>query len=127
MPQAEVHTVKTLLGVSELDLEAANGTDLPYNGWIEVDFKLMGTNHDYGIKVPVLVSRDSLDLPIIGYNVIEEITQNSTDGFSADKRLPYLDVLFSSMTLRFQRHLHLYQGGRESISKLTILPSTRLS
>ena len=34
-----------------------------------------------------------LDLPIIGYNVIEKITQNSVDNF---EQPPYLDVLSSS-------------------------------
>lgn len=29
---AKLHTVETLLGVSELDLKAANDTALPYNG-----------------------------------------------------------------------------------------------
>ena len=41
--------VQELLGVSGLDLKAANGTDLPYMGWIDIDFKLMGRDHDYGI------------------------------------------------------------------------------
>lgn len=96
LPEAEVRTVETL-GVTELDLKAANWTALPYNGWIKADFKLMGTNHGYGIKVPFLVSRDALDLPIIGYNVIEEITRNSASGISTDQQPLYLDGLTSSL------------------------------
>ena len=52
LPKAQLRTVESLLGASQLDLKAVNGTALPYDGWIDIDFKLMGTNHDYGIKVP---------------------------------------------------------------------------
>ena len=94
LPKAQLRTVESLLGASQLDLKAANGTALPYDGWIDIDFKLMGTNHDYGIKVPFLVAKNVLDLPIIGYNVIEGVTQNST----SDTEQPrYLDALSSSM------------------------------
>jgi hypothetical protein len=94
LPKAELRTVESLLGASELDLKAANGTALPYDGWIDIDFKLMGTNHDYGIKVPFLVAKNVFDVPIIGYNVIERVIQNST----SDTEQPlYLDVLSSSM------------------------------
>jgi hypothetical protein len=94
LPKAELRTVESLLGASELDLKAANETALPYDGWIDIDFKLVGTNHDYGIKVPFLVANNVLDLPIIGYNVIEGVTQNST----SDTEQPrYLDALSSSM------------------------------
>ncbi|CAB4003088.1 Hypothetical predicted protein [Paramuricea clavata] len=94
LPKAELRTVESLLGASELDLKAANGTALPYDGWIDINFKLMGTNHDYGFKVPFLVAKNVLDEPIIGYNVIEGVTQNST----SDTEQPlYLDALSSSM------------------------------
>ena len=79
--------------MSELGLKTANGTSLPYEGWVEVDCKLIGTDHDYGVKIPFLVSKDVLDLSIIGYNVIEKITQSSVDNF---EQPPYLDVLSSS-------------------------------
>ena len=74
-------------------MKTANGTSLPYEDWVEVDCKLIGTDHNYGVKIPFLVSKDVLDLPIIGYNVIKKITQNSVDNF---EQPPYLDVLSSS-------------------------------
>ena len=92
LPKTEIQSVESLLGVSELDLKAANGTSLPYNGWIDIDFKLKGTNHYHGIKVPFLVSKNALDLPIIGYNVIERITQNLSGDI---EQPPYLDILSS--------------------------------
>ena len=55
---------------AELKLEAANGTRIPYNGWVEINFKLLD-NATSQISVPFLVTRKELSLPIIGYNVIE--------------------------------------------------------
>ena len=81
LPGTKLCTVEPLLGVSELDLKTAHGTSLLYEGWVEVDCKLIGTDHNYGVKIPFLVSKDMLDLIIIGYNVIEKITQNSVDNF----------------------------------------------
>ncbi|CAB4027151.1 Hypothetical predicted protein, partial [Paramuricea clavata] len=46
LPKAQLRIVESLLRASELDLKTANGTALPYDGWIEIDFKLMGANHD---------------------------------------------------------------------------------
>ena len=54
---------------AELKLEAANGTRIPYNGWVEINFKLLDDTSE--ISVPFLVTREELSLPIIGYNVIE--------------------------------------------------------
>ena len=53
----------------------------------------MGARHNYGVKVPFLLSRNALDLPVIGYDVIEKITQNSV---STCEQPEYLDALSSS-------------------------------
>ena len=78
LPGNEVRDIGELLGRDGLALKAANGTDLPYAGWVEINFSLVGTNSADSIRVPFLVSRDALDAPIVGYNVIEEITKQST-------------------------------------------------
>ena len=77
--------------------ETNNGTALPYSGWSEIDFFLIGTNRDYGLKVPFLVCKDVLDQPVIGYNVIEEITRKSSATSKSDEQPPFLDVLFCSL------------------------------
>jgi len=64
-----------LLGMDALDLKAANGTDLPYEGWVELTFNLVEDNVDHNVNVPFLAAKDSLDMPIVGFNVIEEITK----------------------------------------------------
>ena len=53
---------------------------------LAVNFKIV-TDYNYGVKISFLVS------PVIGYNVIEKITQNSVDNI---EQPPYLDVLSSS-------------------------------
>ena len=53
----------------ELDLTAANGTNIPYKGFFELTFKLKSEQD--AIVVPFLVTTDDISLPIIGYNVIE--------------------------------------------------------
>ncbi|CAB4015636.1 Hypothetical predicted protein [Paramuricea clavata] len=63
--------VEEFLGVNELELKTANGTALPYCGWTEIDFSLLGTNSDYGLKISFLVSEVVLDLPVVGLMDIE--------------------------------------------------------
>ena len=60
LSNAKIQGVEKLLDVNNLDLKAANRTALPYSGWPEIDFSLIGTNYDYGLKVPFLVCKDVL-------------------------------------------------------------------
>ena len=67
--------VSELLEGEELNLQAANGTEISYDGWVEVDFQLAGdVEQSEPLKVPILVgSQDNQEYPIIGFNVIEEV------------------------------------------------------
>jgi hypothetical protein len=85
LPKAKIQEVEELLGVNELELKAANRTALPYCAWTEIDFSLLGTNSDYGLKIPFLVGKVVLDLPVVGYNVIEEITRKSAVKVNQDR------------------------------------------
>jgi len=76
LPTAESRQMDELLNDKGLDLKAANGTEIPYEGWIEVSFKLMTSDDKHGMSVPFLISTEAMDHPIIGYNVIEEIVRN---------------------------------------------------
>ena len=75
LPGCDIRDVTELLGMDGLDLKAANGTDLPYEEWVELPFNLIEDNVDHTVKAPFLVAKDSLDMPIFGFNVIEEITK----------------------------------------------------
>ena len=75
LPLEVLRNVEELLGAGEgLILEAMNATDIPFDGLIEVRFKLAGddTTADE-LRVPVLVEQKEQEYPIIGFNVIEEI------------------------------------------------------
>ncbi len=77
LSDVEVRPVKELLEENELDLLAANETDIPYEGWMGVEFTLsknaVSGMSDKPVLVPVLVASSDLERPIIGFNVIEEL------------------------------------------------------
>ena len=66
--------------VDSLQLKAANGSVIPYIGWVEVTFDLEameGPSHQ--LQVPFLVTSHELPEPIIGFNVIREMVISSND------------------------------------------------
>ena len=75
-PGTDVRDIAELLGMDGLDLKTANGTDLPYKGWVELTFTLAEENSQHSLQVPFLVAKDSIDMPIVGFDVIEEITNS---------------------------------------------------
>ena len=81
LPLEVLRNVEELLGAGEkLNLEAMNGTNIPFDGWIEVRFKLAGddTTAD-DLTVPILVGQKEQEYPIIGFNVIEEILSQHSE------------------------------------------------
>ena len=66
--------IAELLGMDALKLKTANRTDLPYEGWVELTFNLIEDDSDHTVTVPFLIAKDFLDMLIVGFNVIEEIT-----------------------------------------------------
>lgn len=61
-----------------LQVEAANGTEMPYVGWVELTFRLAASDEE--LHVPMLVMKGSQQpRPIIGFNVIERIVINSQE------------------------------------------------
>ncbi len=84
LPDARIRPISDLLSDDELlDLRAANGTEIPFQGWVLVSFTLCDPKAKQAksdeILVPVLVSRDILRKPIIGFNAIEEMLINRED------------------------------------------------
>ena len=63
LPTAESRQMDELLNDKGLDLKAANGTEIPYEGWIEVSFKLMTSDDKHGMSVPFLISNRSYGSP----------------------------------------------------------------
>ena len=73
-PDVAVRDISELLN-TKLNLTAANGSEMPYIGWVELNFRLSLCNND--LIVPFLVTEQYLDSPLIGFNVIEEIIKDS--------------------------------------------------
>ena len=71
---AAVKDISELLNI-DLNLTAANGGEMPFVGWVELNFRLPSYKHD--LKVPFLVTEQHLDSPLIGFNVVEEIIRES--------------------------------------------------
>lgn len=67
---------ETLIG------RAANQTDIPFSGWVELKFQL-GQNREAQteLRVPVLISNEQCvgQPPIIGYNVIQQLVREGME------------------------------------------------
>lgn len=63
----------------DLRLSAANGTEMPYLGWVESTFRLASEiNQTKELIIPVMVMKGGhLSHPIIGFTVIEHILANT--------------------------------------------------
>ena len=72
LPEETIQAIGDLLD-QKLELKAANGTTIAYEGWVELQFRLNNSDADSSLNVPFLVTREKLDMPLIGYNVIEEL------------------------------------------------------
>ena len=87
-PSAKLRNISELLDC-ELDLTAANGTPIPYKGFIELTFQL---KHEQDpIFVPFLVTTEDISLPLVGYNVIELCVKTGMTS-------PELACVFPSLT-----------------------------
>jgi hypothetical protein len=74
-PDVKKRDISQLLD-SPLEINAANGTAIPYTGWVELEFRLLSSGReDTTVMVPFLITSEELNYPIVGYNVIKEIVQ----------------------------------------------------
>ena len=78
-PTVQRRDIKELLGADadgSIRLQAANGTDIPYCGWVEIRVRLTSENNTE-VKVPFLLTKENIEQPIIGFNVIELMVRNT--------------------------------------------------
>uniref|UniRef100_H3B8S2 Gypsy retrotransposon integrase-like protein 1 n=1 Tax=Latimeria chalumnae TaxID=7897 RepID=H3B8S2_LATCH len=74
VPNVPLRKIEDLLeSGSGLELKAANGTTIPYLGWVEVQFQI--TPNSMALTAPLLVSPQEIETPIIGFNIIEEVVK----------------------------------------------------
>ena len=82
LPGTAVKDISELINVG-LDLTAANGIKIPFIGWADVRVRLPSPTKEGQVHVPFLVTVDRLEMPILGYNVIEELVKmDSQEGES---------------------------------------------
>ena len=87
-PESCLRSIAELID-GELNLSAANGSDISYNGWTEIEFQLSNsTKHDPVIQVPFLVTESPMEHPIIGYNVIEEVLKPNNSIHNQPSKYP---------------------------------------
>ncbi|CAB4038892.1 Retrovirus-related Pol poly from transposon [Paramuricea clavata] len=89
------HPIKQIRSLSELvetdlKLTAANGSVIPYIGWVELAFILSSKNNQ--VRVPCLVTTETIEYPIIGYNVIEEIVTNEHNDLLSETQSSFVGL-----------------------------------
>ena len=75
-PEAQVRDISKLVK-GDLSLSAVNSSEIPYKGWTEVGFQ--ATTQSQDLIVPFLVSPETADYLLLGYNVIEEAVKPDLD------------------------------------------------
>ena len=66
--RTEIRDIFDLISAN-LNLTETNGSAIPYQRWVELEFRVAPEAET--LAVPFLFARESLDLPLISYNVIE--------------------------------------------------------
>lgn len=124
LPNSTIRAIEELLGPVPLSGLAANQTEIPFMGWIPVEFKLNTSDTaSVSLLVPVLVSSDphvATD-PIIGFNVIEEVIneqlkqQRETTSNSATEIVSSAFDIDSGAAKAFVQLMHTHQSQSEGI------------
>ena len=76
-PDAKIHSVSEFLDDKELNLKAANSTQIRFDGVAILELVVGGEKE--GVMVPILIASDDMAEPILGYNVIEHLILNGTN------------------------------------------------
>ena len=95
LPDKKIQNINELLGV-ELELVAANGTKIPYLGFIEVKFQLAKSEGFEVLQVPILVTPKPQLLPLIGFNVIQETVNEGSDKEASVSTIDVMKETFQS-------------------------------
>lgn len=116
LPDARIRPISDLLSDDELlDLRAANGTEIPFQGWVPVSFTLCDPKAKQAksdeILVLILVSRDILQRPIIGFNAIEEMLINREDQIQPSESIALLGNSLKLGSGKAEALLNVIQGA----------------
>ena len=99
----------------ELELVAANGTKIPYLGFIEVKFQLAKSEGSEVLQVSMLVTPKPQLLPLIGFNVIQETVNEGSDKRGSVSTIDVMKETFqSSDETNMENLVHLIHETDES-------------
>lgn len=77
LPDVKIQPIETLLTGHPLAVNAANGTAVPFEGWIDVTLDIVGVNNkSVAVQVPMLVGQSCVSFPLLGSNITEIIKWN---------------------------------------------------
>lgn len=77
LPEQDICPLSQLMEES-LNVTAVTGDEVPYDGYVEVVVNLQGNDDpDLSIRVPFLVCRYTLERPLVGFNVIQELIKSN--------------------------------------------------
>ena len=114
LPDKKIQNINELLGV-ELEMVAANGTKIPYLGFIEVKFQLAKSEGSEVLQVPMLVTPKPQLLPLIGFNVIQETVNEGSDKEASVSTINVMKETFqSSDETNMENLVHLIHETNEA-------------
>lgn len=100
LPDAEIFPLESLPLDGPLEVTAANGTYVPFDGWMDILVEITSEKHgSVAIHVPMLVSKHCTTGPLIGFNVIETVIMENGGQPNCTS---LLDLLSEAMSL--QKH-----------------------
>ncbi|PFX25321.1 hypothetical protein AWC38_SpisGene10089 [Stylophora pistillata] len=128
LPSLKPRNIAELLGEETgLNLIGANGGPIPFDGWVEVQFQLTsGAQSSTRLTVPLLVARNDLEYPIIGFNVIEEVIK-SPDQMGEDGAVPLNEIMKSAFSEMEQEKVIMLVDlvQRTDVERLCVLRSSK--
>ncbi|KAL3966228.1 nuclear receptor co-repressor 2 [Sarotherodon galilaeus] len=126
LPHSIVRPLAELLGTEPLVALAANGSEIPYDGWVETEFYL-DCNPENCLLVPMLVSSDPnvAQLPIIGFNVIEEVVSKWGKRQPRSRNVRKISQILSVSVNTAKSVLKLLQSPDQNQSVGTVLAGKR--
>lgn len=80
LPSVKIQPLSSLFPDQPLEISAANGTAVPFDGWAYVDLQICSESHGQtDIQVPILISQSCVNCPLLGSNVIAEMIKENKE------------------------------------------------
>jgi hypothetical protein len=112
----QLRNMDEFLDQREIILKTANKVEIPYTGWIAIELKMKAWNDEAAMIVPFLVSKDEIETPIIGTNVIEDIIRSPGEyNINEDTLLPSMQSAFQADPKDVKSYINNIQADTKEI------------